>query len=161
MDFSIEKFNTVKQEAELFYKTIHSIRCPYFQDTVYFNTKGFDHLIFKGFNRTRLVQDQFARLRHIKIAPEILGNSKTLQGYYKTQKFERIRRNRKWERVLKVVTYYEFIAVVESHGSRVRVKVIVKQVEGAEKHFLSIIPFWGTNKTTGERIIHSGNPEHD
>ena len=62
---------------------------------------------------------------------------------------------------MRVVTYYEFIAVMESHNSKVRVKIVVKQVEGSEKHFLSIIPFWGTNKNTGERIIHSGNPEND
>jgi hypothetical protein len=30
-----------------------------------------------------------------------------------------------------------------------------------EKFFLSIIPFWGVNKNTGERIMYNGNPEVD
>ena len=66
-----------------------------------------------------------------------------------------------WIKVLKLITYYEFIAVVDSHGSKVRVKIIIKQIDKGEKFFLSIIPFWGVNKGTGERIMHSGNPEND
>ena len=161
MEFTIEKFNEIKHEAEDYYNSIGKIRCPYFGEDVHFNTKGLDHLIFKGYNRTRPIQDQFARLRHIKLAPEILTNSKTLQGVWKTQKFERLKRKDGWEKVLKHATYYEFIAILESHGSKVRIKVIVKQVEGTEKHFLSIIPFWGLNKLTGEKVMHSGNPETD
>ncbi len=161
MEFSIEKFNRVKRDAEEFYNTVGSVHCPYFGEDVYFNAKGLDHLIFKGYNRTRLIQDQFSRLRHLKLVPEILRNSKTLQGYYHTQRIERIRRNEKWEKVMRIVNYYEFISVMESHGSKVRVKIVVKQIDGSEKHFLSIIPFWGTNKSTGERILHSGNLEND
>ena len=59
-----------------------------------------------------------------------------------------------------IKAYYEFIAVMESHGSKVRFRIIVKQIEGAEKHFLSIIPHWGTDES-GNRILHSGNPEED
>ena len=66
-----------------------------------------------------------------------------------------------WQKILKLITYYEFIAVMESHGSKVRVKLIVKEIEGGEKFFYSLIPFWGTDKATGRRIIHSGNPEND
>ncbi|MEI8130029.1 MAG: hypothetical protein WCG55_00815 [bacterium] len=161
MQFSIEQFNQMKHSAEDFYNSIDKIRCPYFAEDVHFNAKGLEHLIFKGYNKTRPIEDQFSRFRHLKLASAIIQNSKTLQGYWRTQKIERIRRNQKWEKVLRVVSYYEFIAVMDSHDSKVRVKVVVKQVEGSEKHFLSIIPFWGSDKNTGERIIHSGNPEKD
>jgi len=161
MEFSIEKFNEIKHEAEDFYNAIGSVRCPYFNEDIHFNTKGLEHLIFKSWNRSRPVSDQYSRLRHIRLAPQIIRNSKTLQGVWKTQNFERIKRKEGWEKVLKHITYYEFIAVMESHDSQVRVKVIVKQVDGGEKHFLSIIPFWGINKTTGKRLLHSGNPEND
>ncbi len=161
MEFTEEKFNEIKHDAEDFYNEIGKVHCPYLGEEVHFNAKGLDHLIFKSFNRTRLIADQFSRLRHIKLAPEIIRNSKTLQGYLKVQKIERMRRNEKWEKVMRVVIYHEFISIMESHGSKVRVKVIVKQVDGAEKHFLSIIPYWGVNKSTGEKIMHSGNPEMD
>jgi len=58
---------------------------------------------------------------------------------------------------MKDVTYYEFIVVIDT----VRVKVIIKQVLGGEKHFWSIIPFWGIDKTTSKRVLHSGDLETD
>lgn len=161
MEFSPEQFNRLKNEAEVFYSGFSKVWCPYFQSEIHFNSKGWEHLIFKDWNRTRAIADQFSRLRHLKLAPEVTKNSKTLQGVWTTQKFERVKRKDGiWQKVLKLTNYYEFIAVLESHGSRVRVKVIVKQVDGGEKYFFSIIPFWGTTKD-GNRILYSGNPEND
>ncbi len=161
LEFTFEKFNQVKKEAEDFYEKIGKVRCPYFGEDIHFNVKGWDHLIFKEWNKTRILSDQYSRLRHIRLAPEVLANSKTLQGVWATQKFERVKVNKRWDKILKTINYYEFIAVMDSHGSKVRVKVIVKQIVGGEKFFLSIIPFWGIDKLTGSRIIHSGNPEND
>ena len=107
------------------------------------------------------MSDQISRLRHLKLAPEVIRQPKTLQGYWSTNKIERVKKKNGWEKVMKLVHYYEFIAVMESHGSKVRVKVIVKEIQGGEKFFLSIIPFWGTDKLTGERVLHTGNPEND
>lgn len=161
MEFTLDKFNQIKRDAEDSYSRIGSVYCPYFSSQINFNTKGLDHLIFKSWNRTRSISDQFSRFRHLALAPQVIQNSKTLQGIWSTQKFERIKKkDGKWQQILKLTTYYEFIAVMESHGSKVRVKVIVKQIDGGEKFFLSIIPFWGVNKR-GERIMHSGDPEKD
>jgi hypothetical protein len=161
MEFTFDKFNEVKREAEETYNKIGSIYSPYFKEKINFNTKGLDHLIFKSWNKTRSITDQYGRLRHLKLASVLIGLSKTLQGIWMTQKFERVKKkDGSWQQLLKVITYYEFIAVMESHGSKVRVKVIIKQIEGGEKFFFSIIPFWGVNKK-GDRIMHSGNPEND
>ena len=161
LEFTFEKFNQVKKEAEDFYEKIGKVKCPYFLDDVHFNVKGLDHLIFKEWNKTRIIKDQYIRFRHLKLAPEIIRQSKTLQGIWTTQKFERVKVHNKWQKILKLITYYEFIAVMNSHNSKIRVKVIIKQIDGGEKFFLSIIPFWGTDKLTGSRIMHSGNPEND
>ena len=58
---------------------------------------------------------------------------------------------------MKEMIFYEFIAVLEN----VRVKVIVKEILGGEKHFWSIIPFWGIDKASSKRILCSGNPAQD
>jgi len=58
---------------------------------------------------------------------------------------------------LKIVTYYEFVAVVE----KIRVKVIVKQIEGGNMFFWSIIPYWGVDKNTKKRKLYSGYPKDD
>ena len=161
MEFTPEKFNELKHDAEDFYNKIGSVYSVYFKEDVHFNTKGLDHLIFKTWNRARPIADQFSRLRHIKLAPLVIDQSKTLQGIWTTQKFERVKKkDGGWQQILKLTTYYEFIAVMESHSSKVRVKVIIKQIAGGEKFFLSIIPFWGVDKK-GERIMHSGNLEND
>ena len=57
----------------------------------------------------------------------------------------------KTEKLYKEVTYYEFIAIMDD----VRIKVVIKEVVDGEKYFLSVIPFWGINKTTGRRILAS------
>jgi hypothetical protein len=161
MEFTFDKFNQIKRDAETFYEGIESVRCPYFQGDIHFNVKGWDHLIFKEWNKTRPISDQYSRLRHIKLAPDVIASSRTLQGAWTTNKFERVKKkDGSWQRILKLTTYYEFIAIMESHGSKVRVKVIVKQIDGGERFFLSIIPFWGVDKK-GDRIMHSGDPEND
>ncbi len=162
MEFSVEQFNKVKRDAEEFYQNIGKVSSSYFKnEKIHFNTKGWDHLIFKTWNSARPIKDQYNRLRHIKLAPEVIKQSRTLQGILTKEKFERIKKkDGEWQSVMKVTTYYEFIAIMESHNSKVRVKVIVKQVHGGEKFFLSIIPFWGLSKQ-GERIMHSGSPEYD
>lgn len=59
--------------------------------------------------------------------------------------------------VMKPVTYYEFIAVMKQN----RVRVIIKQIDGGQKFFWSIVPFWGMNTETMNRILHEGEPEED
>lgn len=156
MEFTPEKFNQIKYDAENFYNKIGTVYCPYFSSQINFNTKGLDHLIFKSWNRTRSISDQFSRFRHLTLVPEVIKNSKTLQGFWSTQKFERIKKkDGSWQQILKLITYYEFIAVMESHGSKIRVKVIVKQIDDGDKFFLSVIPFWGVGKRS-IRYINRG-----
>lgn len=42
-----------------------------------------------------------------------------------------------------------------------RVIFNAKGVEDGPKFFWSIIPFWRTSTTNGERILHNGQPEED
>jgi hypothetical protein len=46
--------------------------------------------------------------------------------------------------------------------NNVLVKVVVREIEGRQKNFHSIIPKWRIDKNNpGKRILHSGNPEED
>ena len=110
MEFTSDQFNNIKNEAEDFYNKIGFAYCPYFAEKVNFNAKGLEHLIFKTWNRTRSIDDQFSRFRHLRLVPEVIKNSKTLQGICPTQKFERIKKkDGTWQQVLKVATYYQVI----------------------------------------------------
>ena len=150
-------FQKTKSEAEKFYKTIDNVHCPYFKEKITFNAKGLKHLKFKSDRQARPRKDQYSRLRLIRLAPKVLKQSHTLQGIWQIRRFETQKVNSRWEQVMKDITYYEFIAVLDN----VRVKVIVKEALSGEKHFWSVIPFWGIDKKASKRILHSGDPEND
>ncbi len=151
-----QDFERVRSDAEAFYATIGKLHCPYFGSDVAFNAKGLRHLKFKADKRARSWDDQYARLKLLHIAPQIIKASHTVQGIWETKRFEAQKTNNRWEHVMKEVIFYEFIAVFDS----IRAKVIVKEVHGGEKHFWSVIPYWGIDKENSKRILHSGNPEH-
>jgi len=111
LQFTEDEFARIRQLAEAAYGGFGQIRCPYFGGLVNFNTNGFRHLIFKRWNRGRDQYDQFMRLKHLALAPEILSLSRTVQGIQETHDWQRRRRHGRWEKLLVPVTYYEFIAV--------------------------------------------------
>lgn len=157
MSLDLENFEEVRVKAEDFYKTLTEVYCPYFKDKIFFNAQGLEHLKFKQPRKARPQQDQYMRLRLLNLAPTILKASATLQGIWKTKNFERIRVHSRTDTVLKEVTYYEFVAVIDE----VRAKIIVKQVGEGQKIFWSIIPYWELDKNTKKRKLHSGYPEED
>ncbi|MEK7622075.1 MAG: hypothetical protein AAB415_02755 [Patescibacteria group bacterium] len=161
MEFTIEKFNEVKRQAEVFYKTIGEVHCPYFQDKVTFNAKGLEHLKFQSKNHARSQADQYTRLKLIHLAPEVVKLSRTIQGMSHGNNFEYIRSNARTEFVIKNVSYYEFIAILEDRQENKRVRVVVKQIENGPKYFWSIIPFWKMDKENRKRKMNSGNLETD
>ena len=157
-NFKDEKdFEEEGNRAEAFYSAIDEVYCPYFREKISFNAKGFKHLKFKSDQVARTREDQYIRLKLLKFAPKVLDKSHTIQGIWSTKKFENQKTSSRWESVLKDVTFYEFIAVLEN----VRVKVIVKQVLGGGKHFWSIIPYWKIDSANSRRVLHGGNPEND
>jgi hypothetical protein len=157
MTLDLDKFDEVKQKGEEFYKSLTEIHCPFFNDKVHFNAQGLGHLKFKRHGHARSQQDQYMRFKLLHLAPVILRNSKTLQGIWETKSFEKTRIHSRTDTVMKEATYYEFVAVME----KVRAKIIVKQVAGGQRVFWSIIPFWGIDKKTQKRKLHSGYPAED
>lgn len=144
-----------REEAEVTYKKIGSVHCPYFNDKIHFNAKGLEHLKFKSRGKARSSFDQFTRFKLLHLAPTVLGKSHTLQGIWETNLWESQKRYGQWEKRLRPVSYYEFVAVV----GKVRVKKIVKRIEGGELHFWSLIPFWRMNEVTNKRQLYDGDPE--
>jgi len=155
MDIRDEKLVELKEKAELEYKEIGSVFCPYFQEDVNFNAKGLEHIKFKGRNKARSHQDQYIRLRCLSLAPKIISLSHTLQGYQERNEMVNVKSG-KWKYLMKSVNYFEFVAVLKE----VRVRIIVRKVGSGEPDFWSIIPFWRMDKF-GNRLIHSGNPSED
>lgn len=157
IEFTGQQFEEVKEKGEELYKSLGEVFCPFLKEKVSFGAHGLEHLKFKRREKARLEKDQYMRFKLLHLAPEILKSSHTLQGILETKKLERIRTNSRTDTVLKPVTYYEFIAVLK----RNRVRIIVKQIDGGQKFFWSIVPFWGMKIETMRRILHDGIPEED
>lgn len=155
-----EKFEKVRQEAEICYQSIEPVWCPYLKTKVHFNSEGFEHLLFKTWNRTRKQAEQYVRLRLLPIAVKIIQKSHTLQEYDERRMFVRQKINSRWEQRAKLVRYYVFIAIDAARN--VRLKVVVKEIEGGEKFFWSLYPSWrvATDVNGQQRkVFYSGNLE--
>ena len=155
MPQKISDFEEIKLNAESLYKSFGEVYCPFFKEKIIFNSLGIEHLKFKRYEKARLEQDQYMRFKLLYLAPEIIKQSHTLQGFQEIKKFERIRKYSRTENVLRVVLYYEFIAVIK----RNRVKIVIKQIEDGPKLFWSIFPFWKMKDKT--RLFFEGTPEED
>lgn len=160
MEIKDHNFEKIKTKAEEIYAEIESVVCPYFGDSepIAFNNKGIKHIKFKSERVARSRADQFIRLKHIHLVEKILEKSRTLQEYKEKQEFVDTKSNNRREKVLKIVKYYGFIAIVNDSGRMKRLKIVVRQEAGGEKHFWSIIPYWSSNK---ELKMYSGNIEED
>jgi hypothetical protein len=115
-----ESYLEAKQKAKELYKSIGRVWCPALNDYVSFDKAGFRHLMQKG-RVPRIKSEQrrrFALLVHVK---DILN----------TEPFVSVE-----ERIVNdnCVRYWKFV------GNRggVVVKLVVRQVEGRQKHFFSV-----------------------
>lgn len=152
MTINLENFVVIKQQGEELYKSFTPVKCPYFNDFVYFTAEGLGHLKYKYRNRERLPQDQYTRFKLLYIVPTVLRLSRTVQGIMQLNTTERVLRNNKHCSLILPATFYEFVAVID----QVRLRVVIKQVEQGKYMFWSIIPYW-KKSVQGERQMHDGN----
>ena len=101
----IRNFNNIKRKAEVFYSNLDRVYCPYFKESINFNSKGLDHIKMKSWNKARNRQDQYIRLKLIKLAPIVVNNSNTLQGYSQAKEFVRKKVNNRWDKILTDVLF--------------------------------------------------------
>lgn len=123
-----ESYGAAKEKAKKFYKEIVSVWSPALDDYVVFNSTGFRHLIWKQ-GKHRFKGEQKRRFALIPYAAEILKNSQKVD-YRETHEGSRI--------------IYRWVFTEEKEG--ITIKVIVRQIEGQRKQFLSI--FEANKKST-------------
>lgn len=85
----IEKFNKIKEKEEEIYKKLEGVYCPYLNKKVAFNRKGLEHITMKEWNKSRLVSDQYMRIKLLKFAPIVISKYATLQECEEKRSFER------------------------------------------------------------------------
>lgn len=155
------KFLEAKKRSKKYYDGLNNIQCPYLKKQVHFNEEGFGHLLSKSWNKGRSIIDQYTRLRILPKAVEIIKSSHTLQEHDERILMVRQKINSRWEKRSKMVRYYVFIHLLRN--SDLRLKVIVKEIEGGQPFFWSIYPTWKVNKKRekNNKIFYAGNLEED
>ena len=162
MEFNKEKFKKVKKEAKEYYDKLNTIRCPYLKADVHFNEEGFGHLLSKSWNRGRSSSEQYTRLRILPKVVEIIKIVHTLQEFDERKILVRQNINSRWEKRLKTVKYYVFIAFLKEYNFRL--KIIIKEIEGGQPFFWSVYPSWKITKDNNgnkRKVFYSGNLEED
>jgi len=148
----------IKQQAEEFYKRIGKIKCSALNDLVYFNSEGFNHLIFKN-KSERTQKEQIVKFRFLDIAKEIIEISTTYQEYDEGLIEVVVKNYGKKSKKVSMVKYWGLVAIIRG----CRVKAIVRQVGNGNKHFWSVMPTWGINHYRETKIISKskGNLSED
>lgn len=145
----ISNYCKIKENADSFYKKIGRINCPAFNnEAVYFNSEGFNHLIFKK-KSERNKNDQITKFKLLPIARDIISISTTFQEY--DEGLVEILR-KKFKRKVKEtcsVRYWGLVAILRNR----KVKVIIRQIGYGQKHFFSVIPAWTINHYNDTKII--------
>ncbi|MFA6446773.1 MAG: hypothetical protein WCW31_00760 [Patescibacteria group bacterium] len=156
------RLEKAKANAKAIYAAHSKVSCPYLHEQVHFNNEGFEHLLTRTWNRGRSSVEQYTRLRLLPKAIEVIEKSHLIQEYKESQTIVRVNSNSSWSKRLKQVIYYVFIAVYPQSG--LRIKVIVKQVEGGKPFFWSVYPSWRVEKDgagNDRKVFYSGNLEVD
>jgi hypothetical protein len=140
-------YGKAKEKAKKTYSGIGAIKCPALGgDHIFFGRFGFNHLIRKGrIPRTRNEQKRrFTLIPHIE---KILKNPKAIIVYRKETIKEKVDRHGQKILIESVAHFWAFVEKIEDCN----VKVVIRQLEGGDKHFFSIM---GDNV----KILKNKNP---
>ena len=153
-------YDKIRQDAENFYKKIGKVLCPVFNELIYFNAEGFNHLVYKSSHSERDKNVQIAKFKMLARAKELVAKTTTYQEYDESIKEFEVKKFKKKIRESKRVRYWGIIAIMNGW----KIKVIIRQIgDNGLKHFWSIIPNWTTNQYRDIKLFSSmkGNPDED
>lgn len=118
---------TEKQRA--YYKSIVSVFCPILQDTVFFTSEGFNHLLYRAHHRPRRLSERFMKLKCLDYATEVISKCSVISETREAQ--------RKIKGIFKKVIWHELVYEVK-RGTKIR--VIIEKRGTGKNVFLSIMP---------------------
>lgn len=156
----LSSYEKLKSDAQNFYNNISSAFSPAFNQNVYFNSEGFNHIIFKSSRSERERSSQVLRFKLLHLAVKLVKLSTTHQEFEETLKEFEIKSHKKRIRKSKAVRYWGVIAIIDSR----KIKVILRQIgDGGGMHFWSIVPAWTTNKYRDMKFYTTmkGRPDED
>lgn len=156
----ISNYEKLREDAQKFYSRINSVFSPAFKDKIYFNSEGFNHIVFKNPRTERERPSQILRFKLLPLAVKLIAESTTFQEFEETIKEFEVKSYKKKIRKSSPVKYWGIIAIIEGR----KIKIIVRKIgDNGAMHFWSIVPAWVTNKYRDTKFFTTmkGDPEED
>ena len=156
----ISNYEKLRGDAQKFYSEIGGVFSPAFNQSINFNSEGFNHIIFKSHRTERERPSQILRFKLLPLAVKLIKTSTTYQEFEETLKEFEIESYGKKSRKSKPVKYWGIIAIVDGR----KIKVIIRKIgDNGTMHFWSIVPAWTTNKYRDTKFFTTmkGNPDED
>ncbi|MBI4120028.1 MAG: hypothetical protein HY454_01040 [Parcubacteria group bacterium] len=153
-------YEKLREDAQKFYSAIGSAISPAFNQKVYFNSEGFNHIIFKSARSERERSSQVLRFKLLPLALKLVKISTTYQEFEETIGEFEVKSYKSKIKKSKPVSYWGIIAIVDGR----KIKVIIRKIgENGTMHFWSVVPAWVTNKYRDTRFFTTmkGSPEED
>ena len=156
----ISNYEKLREDAQKFYNSIGKIFSPVLNQEVYFNSEGFNHIIFKNPRSERERSSQILRFKLLPLAIKLIKISTTYQELEETIKEFEVKSFKKKIRKTKPVKYWGIIAIIDGR----KIKVIIRKIgDNGNAQFWSIVPAWITNKYRDTRFFTTmkGSPDED
>jgi len=155
----VSNYNNLREDTRTWFQSLKPVYSPALDSLIYFNSEGFEHIIYKRSRAEREKSSQMMRFKLLPRAVALIELSTTYQEYEETIKRFELKRHKKRVQESKTVRYWGIIAIIENR----KIKVIVRRIGNGQIHFWSIIPAWTTNKYRDTKFISTmkGSPEED
>lgn len=156
----IPNYDQLRAEAIQWYSRIGRIPSPVFNnEPVFFTSEGFNHLIYKNARSERNKEEQVARFKLLGNAVKLVRITTTFQEFDESIKQVTVKRFKRKITESKIVKHWGLIAIMGTW----KIRVIIRQISGGQKHFWSVIPNWTTSQFRDIKYLTNmkGNPEED
>jgi len=130
------KYEKEKLKAKNKYFSIGKVFNPAFAKDIYFNAQGFNHLVYGKGNMMRSKEQQLARFRLLDKAVGLISSNEVFK-LSKTADREKLKKG-----IKKISIEKQWCCDGEKNGSGFR--VILRQRDNGNIHFLSVIPLGKT-----------------
>jgi len=156
----LSNYEKLREDAQKFYNEIRTVQSPALNENIYFNSEGFNHIVFKKSRSEREKSSQMLRFKLLPLAKKLIEVSTTYQEFEETLKEFEVKSYKKRIKKTKPVKYWGVIAIIENR----KIKVILRKIgDNGSIQFWSIVPAWVTNKYRDIKFFSTmkGNPDED
>lgn len=138
------RLKNLREKRRIFYKQIVSIFCPILNESVYFTSEGFNHLLYERHKKPRSISEQYMKLQCLVYVPDVIKNCMRITDT------RLVLRNIKGK--LKKAKHFELVYEV-STGAKIR--VIIEKVGTGKHKFKSVMPH---NKRSQRKLASKKHP---